>query len=280
MINSDYNNIGMLPSRPSSPERLGEGESLLEQLARGLKYYEPPAYPGPPSPPSYEASSTPLADLPPLDDSEPASGTYLTLPLATEPTAHQSISIPSSFEFSALPPLPSLFDVSSTPPFHVLSSAPDAEVHKTSALLNELDESKFLSNSADKSFKVEKKLNSHVKRHKVKRPLQCTQCDKQFSKGFNLTVHVRMHTGERPYKCDQCEYAAAHQSHLKSHKRSHTGEKPFACNYCNFATAYSSVLISHKRTHTGAKPYECDHCDFRAVKKSVFTIHTRTHKRK
>lgn len=96
-----------------------------------------------------------------------------------------------------------------------------------------------------KTFKSEKSLRIHSKRHIEKNKITCVICGKKFCKRSSLKLHLRVHNHLRKYECDMCDKYFPSEIDLKKHRSACHDEKPFSCKICNERFSWRDQVSSH-----------------------------------
>merc|ERR1712244_30285 len=84
-----------------------------------------------------------------------------------------------------------------------------------------------------KSFKSQKTLRQHIKRHT--KPYHCSHsgCKMRFGSSWDRTVHERIHGQQKIEKCTFCKKTFTDPSSLRLHKkRFHSNENGHCNRYC------------------------------------------------
>ena len=104
----------------------------------------------------------------------------------------------------------------------------------------------------------------------------CDQCEKSYKTKDALLRHVASaHVGIK-YPCNKCSHKASQARSLNQHIKSVHEGALFPCDKCNFRSKSSSYLYQHVRSiHEGVK-YPCDKCDYSATTSSNLTLHIRS----
>ncbi|XP_023211300.1 zinc finger protein interacting with ribonucleoprotein K-like [Centruroides sculpturatus] len=100
-----------------------------------------------------------------------------------------------------------------------------------------------------KTFKDIRKLNSHLRRDKIKSSgrYRCLTCKKNFVQKSALDNHRKIHMQVKPHICTTCNRRFSDPSTLKKHERIHTREKPYKCTSCNRGFSQSGNMLRHMR---------------------------------
>jgi DNA-directed RNA polymerase subunit RPC12/RpoP len=83
--------------------------------------------------------------------------------------------------------------------------------------INDDPDNKYRCKICDKTFKLQRLMNRHMKNHSNVKRYLCTFCQKGFNDAFDLKRHTRTHTGVRPFQCDHCERRFTQRCSLESH---------------------------------------------------------------
>lgn len=92
-------------------------------------------------------------------------------------------------------------------------------------------------------------LETHTKKNKRSKLLQCDICSKKFSWQLSLDQHRLKHYFERNYVCHICSKRFSQESELDLHKVSHSSDGLLQCNICLRKFARQCNLVQHKRVH-------------------------------
>ncbi|KAF7250068.1 hypothetical protein EYD10_04699 [Varanus komodoensis] len=137
---------------------------------------------------------------------------------------------------------------------------------------SEKAQAKFVCNQCWKSFRSQRHLLTHEKKHSGSRRFPCTQCEKSFYAVQSLKVHMQIHTGEKPFKCSECEFCCNVSSNLSRHKRIHSRERPYPCRRCEKSFWFSQSLAIHLEIHNKKEPYVGSHCRQAFEQKNVLKL--------
>jgi len=83
--------------------------------------------------------------------------------------------------------------------------------------INDDPDNKYKCKICEKTFKLQRLMNRHMKNHSNVKRYLCTFCQKGFNDAFDLKRHTRTHTGVRPFQCDHCERRFTQRCSLESH---------------------------------------------------------------
>lgn len=85
-------------------------------------------------------------------------------------------------------------------------------------------------------------MESHLRVHRSKRPMDCSLCSFSASDSAELQAHVMQHCKARTYACRRCPAEFSYKSQLRAHARAH--EEGLRCEACGHA---SPDLTSYQR---------------------------------
>lgn len=117
-------------------------------------------------------------------------------------------------------------------------------------------ENKYKCKICQKSFKLQRLMNRHMKNHSNIKRYLCTFCNKGFNDAFDLKRHTRTHTGVRPFHCSECDRKFTQRCSLESHlNKVHQIElsfrykerraKLYVCEDCGITTENPEEHLQH-----------------------------------
>lgn len=117
-------------------------------------------------------------------------------------------------------------------------------------------ENKYKCKICQKSFKLQRLMNRHMKNHSNIKRYLCTFCNKGFNDAFDLKRHTRTHTGVRPFHCSECDRKFTQRCSLESHlNKVHQVElsfrykerraKLYVCEDCGITTENPEEHLEH-----------------------------------
>ncbi len=118
----------------------------------------------------------------------------------------------------------------------------DAELLAAVEVLDD-PENKYKCKICQKTFKLQRLMNRHMKNHSNIKRYLCTFCNKGFNDAFDLKRHTRTHTGVRPFQCFECDRKFTQRCSLESH-----------------LNKVHQVELSFKYKERRAKLYVCEDC--------------------
>lgn len=104
-------------------------------------------------------------------------------------------------------------------------------------------ENKYKCKICQKTFKLQRLMNRHMKNHSNIKRYLCTFCQKGFNDAFDLKRHTRTHTGVRPFQCSECDRKFTQRCSLESH-----------------LNKVHQVELSFRYKERRAKLYVCEDC--------------------
>ena len=143
-------------------------------------------------------------------------------------------------------------------------------------------EKPFACKSCPKRFKLQCRLNTHVRVKHTKdiKTYKCNLCDKCFKKKFNLQTHLLMHSGEMPFACEICAKKFRSKDCAKRHMSTHgnkPSEKSFICKLCDESFFYSHNLHDHTRVKHNSHKFICNLCGKVLSRQQALRRHMATH---
>lgn len=116
------------------------------------------------------------------------------------------------------------------------------------------------------SFRFEKQLQRHIKKHTEAHRFVCIVCNDRFKYPFMLQKHTERHHSEESVKPKVVE------------NKKDTLERNHSCNYCSSAYTNVGGLAQHmSKKHPEIVPFKCDKCDKTFVVEEHLKIHTNRH---
>uniref|UniRef100_A0A8C4R9Q0 C2H2-type domain-containing protein n=1 Tax=Eptatretus burgeri TaxID=7764 RepID=A0A8C4R9Q0_EPTBU len=117
----------------------------------------------------------------------------------------------------------------------------------------------------NRTFRRDKALEHHLRRHSTPRALLCPfpGCGKLFRATRHLRQHEIVHSDARNFICEACGTSFKNKRNLNVHLRIHTGEKPLQCSLCGFRCRQKASLNWHMRKHDLPPPasyFMCEVC--------------------
>lgn len=117
-------------------------------------------------------------------------------------------------------------------------------------------ENKYRCKICQKTFKLQRLMNRHMKNHSNIKRYLCTFCQKGFNDAFDLKRHTRTHTGVRPFQCFECDRKFTQRCSLESHlnkvhqvelsfKYKERRAKLYVCEDCGITTEDPEEHLSH-----------------------------------
>ena len=108
------------------------------------------------------------------------------------------------------------------------------------------DELSFDCELCGKTFKNEKSLKIHSKRHSTKNKITCVICGKKFCQRSSLKMHLRIHNNQsKKYDCEMCDKYFLSANDLKKHRITCHDGKPFSCKICHERFSWRDQVASH-----------------------------------
>uniref|UniRef100_A0A8C4T8X5 C2H2-type domain-containing protein n=1 Tax=Erpetoichthys calabaricus TaxID=27687 RepID=A0A8C4T8X5_ERPCA len=134
-----------------------------------------------------------------------------------------------------------------------------------------------------KSFRVQRYLNAHLKKHNTNRMMHCEMdlhnhiqihskqrfvckiCDKHFHACKYLTNHLRTHSLMNSFQRQHCSKTFTRQKSLKAHLNTHSTEQMhskqiFQCTICSKTFRVQRYLNMHLKTHSTERIMQWEHC--------------------
>ncbi|XP_037816625.1 zinc finger protein 91-like [Lucilia sericata] len=171
-----------------------------------------------------------------------------------------------------------------------------AEKEKTAAKAKpEPLENQYKCKECFASFRFEKQLARHMKKHTEAHRFICVLCWDRFKYPHMLQKHMQKHhpednpnpkvaetkpeNVEKTHVCSYCPSAYSNVGGLAQHmSKKHPEIKPFKCDKCDKTFVVEEHLKIHTNRHMGIKNFKCDLCDksfsFKFAMKQHMRIHT------
>lgn len=136
----------------------------------------------------------------------------------------------------------------------------------------------YLCNECDASYRFEKQLERHIKKHTEAYRFVCVLCWDRFKYPHMLQKHMEKHhpeenpapkaaepkpeNVEKTHICSYCPSAYSNVGGLAQHmSKKHPELKPFKCDKCDKTFVVEEHLKIHTNRHMGIKNFKCDLCD-------------------
>ncbi|XP_059223978.1 zinc finger protein 260 [Stomoxys calcitrans] len=145
------------------------------------------------------------------------------------------------------------------------------------------------------SFRFQKQLERHIKKHNEAHRFVCITCNDRFKYPFMLKKHIETHhqsekskskitklkkdNVEKPHECKYCPSAYTNVGGLAQHmSKKHPEIVPFKCDRCEKTFVVEEHLKIHTNRHMGIKNFKCELCEksfsFKFAMKQHMRIHT------
>ncbi|XP_075157518.1 uncharacterized protein LOC142230775 [Haematobia irritans] len=158
---------------------------------------------------------------------------------------------------------------------------------------NKVTSENFPCKECKATFRFEKQLERHIKKHTENHRFVCIVCNDRFKYPFMLQKHTEKHhqsekvkiidmkkdTLDKPHACKYCTSAYTNIGGLAQHmSKKHPEIIPFKCEKCEKTFVVEEHLKIHTNRHLGIKNFKCELCDksfsFKFAMKQHMRIHT------
>uniref|UniRef100_A0A8C4THH4 C2H2-type domain-containing protein n=1 Tax=Erpetoichthys calabaricus TaxID=27687 RepID=A0A8C4THH4_ERPCA len=103
-----------------------------------------------------------------------------------------------------------------------------------------------------KSFRVQRYLNAHLKKHNTKPMMQCEHCQQCFKTTRAFKKHLQTHSTI----CSTHTFVL--QRYLNKHLKTHSTERIIQCEHCQQCFKTTHAFKKHLQTHSNY--FQCQHC--------------------
>uniref|UniRef100_A0A8C4SCH1 C2H2-type domain-containing protein n=1 Tax=Erpetoichthys calabaricus TaxID=27687 RepID=A0A8C4SCH1_ERPCA len=122
-----------------------------------------------------------------------------------------------------------------------------------------------------KSFRVQRYLNAHLKKHNTNRMMQCEHCQQCFKTTCTLKKHLRTHS-TLTFNCTFCNEDFTGEMDLHNHMQIHSTQT-IVCKLCDKHFHARRYLTNHLKTHSLMNSFQCQHCSKTFITKSFMHKH-------
>uniref|UniRef100_A0A8C4XD35 C2H2-type domain-containing protein n=1 Tax=Erpetoichthys calabaricus TaxID=27687 RepID=A0A8C4XD35_ERPCA len=126
-----------------------------------------------------------------------------------------------------------------------------------------------------KSFRVQRYLNAHLKKHNTNRMMQCEHCQQCFKTNRALNKHLRTHS-TLTFNCTFCNEDFTGEMDLHNHMQIHSTQT-FVCKFCDKHFHARRYLTNHFKTHSLMNSFQCQHCSKTFTRQKSLKAHLNTH---
>uniref|UniRef100_A0A8C4XBJ3 C2H2-type domain-containing protein n=1 Tax=Erpetoichthys calabaricus TaxID=27687 RepID=A0A8C4XBJ3_ERPCA len=126
-----------------------------------------------------------------------------------------------------------------------------------------------------KSFRVQRYLNAHLKKHNTKRIMQCEHCQQCFKTTRALKKHLQTHS-TLTFNCTFCNEDFTGEMDLHNHMQIHSTQR-FVCKICDKHFHARKYLTNHLKTHSLMNSFQCQHYSKTFTRQKSLKAHLNTH---
>ncbi|XP_059157359.1 zinc finger protein 780B-like [Physella acuta] len=144
------------------------------------------------------------------------------------------------------------------------------------SLSKRYNKKKFKCKICNKSWKLKKDLNNHMKSHPSAKKYACSVCNTSFQTKSTLSQHMSTHVDSKPYPCPECNVIFQSTADLKEHKKTHIVTRAFKCSECTYSAKRKKDLRKHMLVHSATKDHYCQYCKFSSKRKYSLLRHMKT----
>ncbi|XP_069124074.1 zinc finger protein 189-like [Argopecten irradians] len=140
--------------------------------------------------------------------------------------------------------------------------------------LLQLERDKFKCKICDKSFKLRRYLNDHMKIHDDQEPHTCNVCGLRIKYNpSNFRRHMKKHSDSRDFCCTECSFRFYRADDLKVHMKTHYKKDKCVCEICGMGFPTIEILKKHLRKHSVETDIPCNFCGKSFVSKAQHQDH-------